>query len=63
MALPGGPAWNVLWSYAVPRFTLGTTFLFHGVTRFVSGWSNFADQMVRTFTTPSCRTSWCAPSL
>jgi thiosulfate dehydrogenase (quinone) large subunit len=49
MALPGGPAWNVLWSYAVLRFTLGTTFLFHGATRFVSGWSNFADQMVQNF--------------
>ncbi len=49
MALPGRPAWNVLWSYAVLRLTLGTTFLFHGVTRFVSGWSNFADQMVQSF--------------
>jgi uncharacterized membrane protein YphA (DoxX/SURF4 family) len=49
MALPGGPAWNVLWSYAVLRFTLGTSFLFHSVARFVSGWSNFADQMVQSF--------------
>jgi hypothetical protein len=31
MALLGGLAWNVLWSYAVLRVTLGTTFLFHGV--------------------------------
>jgi thiosulfate dehydrogenase (quinone) large subunit len=43
------PAWNVVWSYTVLRFTLGVTFLFHGVTRFVSGWSAFADQMVREF--------------
>jgi len=49
MGPPGGPAWNVVWSYAVLRFTLGTTFLFHGVTRFVSGWSAFADQMVQNF--------------
>jgi thiosulfate dehydrogenase [quinone] large subunit len=47
--LPGGPGWNVVWSYAVLRFTLGTTFLFHGVTRFVSGWSAFTDQMVQNF--------------
>ena len=46
---PGGPAWNVVWSYAVLRFTLGTTFLLHGITRFVSGWSAFADQMVQSF--------------
>ena len=49
MDLPDGPAWNVMWSYAVLRFTLGTTFLFHGITRFVSGWSTFADQMVQSF--------------
>ena len=49
MELPGGPAWNVAWSYAVLRFTLGTTFLLHGITRFVSGWSAFADQMVQSF--------------
>ncbi len=49
MTLPGGQDWNVLWSYAVLRFTLGTTFLFHGVTRFVSGWSKFADQMAQNF--------------
>jgi hypothetical protein len=42
--LPGGPGWNVVWSYAVLRFTLGTALLFHGVTRFVSGWSAFTDQ-------------------
>src|ERR1017187_2930386 len=47
--LPGGPAWNLVWSYAALRFTLGTTFLFHGITRFVSGWSVFADQMVQNF--------------
>ena len=49
IGLPGGPAWNVAWSYAALRFTLGTTFLFHGVTRFVSGWSAFADQMAQNF--------------
>jgi thiosulfate dehydrogenase [quinone] large subunit len=49
MGLPGGPVWNVVWSYAVLRFTLGTAFLFHGVTRFVSGWSAFSDQMVQNF--------------
>jgi len=49
MGLPGGPAWNVVWSYAVLRFTLGTAFLFHGVTRLVSGWSAFTDEMVRNF--------------
>ena len=49
LGLPDAPAWNVAWSYAVLRFTLGTTFLFHGVTRFVSGWSAFADQMVQNF--------------
>src|ERR1019366_2140888 len=49
MGLPGGPPWNVVWSYAILRFTLGTTFLFHGVTRFVIGWSAFADQMVLNF--------------
>ena len=49
MGLAGSPAWNVVWSYAVLRFTLGITFLFHGVTRFVSGWSAFADEMVRSF--------------
>ena len=47
--LPHGPAWNVVSSYAVLRFTVGTTFLFHGVTRFLSGWSAFADQMVQNF--------------
>jgi thiosulfate dehydrogenase [quinone] large subunit len=41
--------WNVIWSYAILRFTLGTTFLLHGVTRFVNGWSAFADQMVQSF--------------
>ena len=30
LGLPAGPAWNVVWSYAVLRLTLGTTFLFHG---------------------------------
>jgi DoxX len=49
MGLPSGPAWNVVWSYAVLRFTLGITFLFHGLTRFVSGWFAFADQMVQSF--------------
>jgi thiosulfate dehydrogenase [quinone] large subunit len=49
VGLPGGPAWNVAWSYAVLRFTLGTTFLFHGVGRFVSGWSAFADQLAQSF--------------
>ena len=44
-----GPVWNVAWSYAVLRLTLGSTFLLHGVTRFVSGWSAFADQMVQSF--------------
>ena len=48
-ALPAGPAWNVAWSYAVLRFTLGTTFVLHGITRLVSGWSAFADQMVQSF--------------
>jgi thiosulfate dehydrogenase (quinone) large subunit len=43
------PPWNLVWSYAVLRFTLGTTFLFHGITRFVSGWAAFADQMVQLF--------------
>jgi thiosulfate dehydrogenase [quinone] large subunit len=47
--VPSGPAWNVVWSYAVLRFTLGITFLFHGITRFVSGWAGFADQMVQSF--------------
>jgi thiosulfate dehydrogenase (quinone) large subunit len=47
--LPDCPTWNMAWSYAVLRFTLGTTFLFHGVTRFVGGWSAFADQMVQGF--------------
>jgi thiosulfate dehydrogenase [quinone] large subunit len=47
--LPAGTAWNVVWSYAVLRFTLGTTFLFHGITRFASGWFAFADQMVQNF--------------
>jgi len=49
MGLPDDPAWNVAWSYAVLRFTLGTTFLFHGITRFVSGWSAFVEQMVQNF--------------
>jgi thiosulfate dehydrogenase [quinone] large subunit len=49
MGLPDGPAWNVEWSYAALRFTLGTIFLFHGITRFVSGWFSFADQMVENF--------------
>jgi thiosulfate dehydrogenase (quinone) large subunit len=49
MGLPGGSTWNVLWSYAVLRFTLGITFLFHGVIRFISGWSAFADEMVQNF--------------
>jgi thiosulfate dehydrogenase [quinone] large subunit len=49
MGLRKGPAWNVVWSYAVLRITLGITFLFHGLTRFVSGWSAFADQMVQSF--------------
>ena len=49
MGLPGVSAWNVVWSYAVLRFTLGTTFFFHGITRLVSGWSVFADQMVQNF--------------
>jgi len=49
MGLPGGPAWNVVWSYTILRFTLGITFFFHGVIRFVSGWSAFADQMVLNF--------------
>jgi thiosulfate dehydrogenase [quinone] large subunit len=49
MGLPGGPAWSVVWSYAILRFTLGITFFFHGVIRFVSGWSAFADQMVLNF--------------
>ena len=49
MGLPGGPPWNVVWSYAILRFTLGITFFFHGVIRFVSGWSAFADQIVQNF--------------
>jgi thiosulfate dehydrogenase (quinone) large subunit len=49
LGLPAGPAWNVVWSYAVLRLTLGTTFLFHGITRFDSGWFAFADQMVQYF--------------
>src|SRR5271167_1530390 len=49
MVSPGVPPWNVVWSYAVLRFTLGTTFLFHGITRFGSGWFAFADQMVQNF--------------
>src|SRR6202453_4007377 len=47
--LHAGRAWNVVWSYAVLRLTLGTTFLFHGITRFASGWIAFADQMVQNF--------------
>jgi thiosulfate dehydrogenase [quinone] large subunit len=47
---PGrGPRWNLAWSYAILRFTLGTTFLMHGITRFVSGWSAFAEQVVQSF--------------
>ncbi len=49
IGLPRGPVWNVEWSYAVLRFTLGATFLFHGITRFASGWAAFADQMVQSF--------------
>ena len=49
MASPANASWNVVLSYAVLRITLGTTFLFHGVTRFVSGWGAFADQMVQGF--------------
>jgi len=49
MGLPGGPAWNVVWSYAVLHFTIGITFLFHGIVRFVSGWSAFADLVVQSF--------------
>jgi thiosulfate dehydrogenase [quinone] large subunit len=49
MGLPDGPPWNVVWSYAILRFTLGITFFFHGVIRFVSGWFAFADQMVLNF--------------
>jgi thiosulfate dehydrogenase (quinone) large subunit len=47
--LPGEANWSVAWSYAILRFTIGITFLFHGVVRFWSGWSAFADQMVRNF--------------
>jgi hypothetical protein len=39
--LPNNSAWNVVWSYAVLRFTLGITFFFQGLTRLVSGWSAF----------------------
>ena len=46
---PIGLVWNVAWSYAILRFTLGTTFLLHGITRLVSGWSAFADEMVQSF--------------
>jgi thiosulfate dehydrogenase (quinone) large subunit len=49
LGLPDAPAGNVARSYAVLRFTLGTTFFFHGVTRFASGWTAFADQMVQNF--------------
>src|SRR5271163_2664066 len=49
MHVPCGHAWNVVSSYAVLRFTVGTTFLFHGVTRLLSGWSAFAEQMVQNF--------------
>jgi thiosulfate dehydrogenase (quinone) large subunit len=49
MGSPSGPAWNMALSYAVLRFTLGITFLFHGITRFASGWSAFAEQMVKDF--------------
>ena len=47
--IAGGSAWNVEWSYAILRFTVGTTFVFHGVTRFISGWSAFADGIVQSF--------------
>jgi len=47
--LQDGLAWNVAWSYAVLRFTLGITFLFHGISRFMSGPFAFADQMVQNF--------------
>jgi thiosulfate dehydrogenase [quinone] large subunit len=49
MESSGGLVWNVAWSYAILRFTLGTTFLLHGVTRLVRGWSAFADEMVQSF--------------
>jgi thiosulfate dehydrogenase [quinone] large subunit len=49
MEFPGGPPWNVASSYAVLRFTLGASFLLHGVSRLVSGWSAFAEQMVQSF--------------
>jgi thiosulfate dehydrogenase (quinone) large subunit len=49
LGLPGSTGWHIVCSYAVLRFTLGTTFLFHGITRFVSGWSGFAEQMVQNF--------------
>lgn len=44
-----GSSWNVVLSYAVLRITLGTTFLFHGVIRFVNGWGAFADKLVHGF--------------
>jgi hypothetical protein len=49
MEIPGGAHWNVASSYAVLRFTLGTSFLLHGVSRLVSGWSALAEQMVQSF--------------
>ena len=55
------PAWNIAASYAVLRVTLGVAFLFHGVTRFVNGVSAFADQMVQTSNTRSCRPPSCGP--
>jgi thiosulfate dehydrogenase [quinone] large subunit len=49
MELPGKPPWNVALSYAALRFTLGTTFFFHGITRLVGGWTDFADKTVQNF--------------
>jgi uncharacterized membrane protein YphA (DoxX/SURF4 family) len=49
MVSHGVSPWNLVWSYAVLRFALGTTFLFHGISRFVSGWSAFVDQMIHNF--------------
>ena len=48
-ACMGNASWSIILSYAALRITLGTTFLFHGITRFVSGWRAFADQMVQGF--------------
>lgn len=49
--LSGGPAWNVAWSYAVLRLTLGVSFLFQGVGKFLSGWPAFAQHTVEQFHT------------